>query len=229
MTNRAALPRLDLSAAVPRAEVVLLLIDVINPLRFDGAKALAAPALEAAEAIAALKRRLRAQGVPAVYVNDNFGRWTSDFRELVGYCRGLGGAAGRLARRLAPARGDLTVLKPRHSAFHATPLALLLGAVGAKRVVMTGLATDLCVQISATEAFQCGFELWVPADCTAAESPERKQAALDWMARALKCHIEPAFAAGGPGEPAASRLPRVAHAEENRRRGRRQPAHRADQ
>lgn len=225
-----ALPQLALSAQVPRAETVLLLIDLINPLRFDGAENLAAPAVEAAVATAALKRELRGRGVPAVYVNDNFGDWTSDFRGLVAHCGRLKGAAASLVRQLAPEPGDLTVLKPRHSAFHATPLALLLGAIGARRLVLTGLATDLCVQISAMDAFQSGFELWVPADCTAAESPERKLAALAWMARALKCRTEPAFGVGAALSPAvAPRLPRARHAQAKRAPGRRQPPRRADQ
>lgn len=186
--------------ALPRAPTVLLLVDFINPLDFPGAQDLATPALEAARAAAALKRDAVARGVPAVYVNDNFGHWQSDFRGLVAHCRGLGGGAAMLARRLAPKRSDYTLLKPRHSAFHGTPLQLLLQSMGARRLVITGLATDLCVQCSAADAFQLGYRLWVPADCTAAEDPARKQAALRWMALALRCRTQPAW----PGRAGAS-------------------------
>jgi nicotinamidase-related amidase len=170
-----------------RARRVLLVVDFINPLDFDGAQDLAAQAVVAATATAALKQQLSAQGVPVVYVNDNFGRWRSDFRGLVAHCRRMRGPAGALVRRLAPAPGDLTVLKPRHSAFHQTPLDLLLTQMGVRELVITGVATDLCVQFSAMDAFVRGYRLWVPQDCTAAESAARKQAALDWMARALRC------------------------------------------
>ncbi len=185
--------------ALPQAETVLLLVDMINPLDFDGAELLAPAALQAAVAAAALKRELGRRGVPAVYANDNFGHWQSDFRSLLAHCRRRKGAAAALARRMAPTPDDLTVLKPRHSAFHATPLALLLTRMGARQLVIAGLATDLCVQFTAMDAFQRGFALWVPADCTAAESTERKLAALSWMARALKCHVQPAWPAA-PGE-----------------------------
>jgi nicotinamidase-related amidase len=180
----------------------LLLIDVINPLDFDGAEDLQEGALQAALAIASLKRRLRADGVQAIYVNDNFGHWNSDFRALLARCRAGGGAAATLVKRLAPHKDDQTVLKPRHSAFHLTPLELLLERIGARRLIITGLAADLCVQFSAMDAFVRGYQLWVPEDCTAAESPQRKRAALDWMALALKCRTTPA--SKRPGEAAGS-------------------------
>jgi nicotinamidase-related amidase len=173
------------------ARRVLLVIDFINPLDFDGADDLAGPAMDAAAATAALRRRLSAQGVPVVYVNDNFGHWQSDFRQLVTDCRRRKGPAATLVRRLAPQPGDLTVLKPRHSAFHQTPLDLLLARLGARELVITGLATDLCVMFSAMDAFLRGHRLWVPADCCAAESAQRHADALAWMARALRCRTTP--------------------------------------
>ena len=171
----------------PRARRVLLVVDFINPLDFDGAGDLAAPAVLAAAATAQLKAALCARGVPVIYVNDNFGRWQSDFQALVAHCRRLKGPAGAMVRHLAPSADDLTVLKPRHSAFYQTPLELLLTQMGTRELVITGLATDLCVKFSAMDAFVRGYRLWVPEDCTAAESPARHRAALDWMALALRC------------------------------------------
>ena len=182
--------------ALPHARTVLLLVDLINPLQFDGAEHLAGPAVQAATAVAALKRDAAARGVPAIYVNDNFGRWHSDFRALLTDCRRQGGAAARLVQLLAPRADDFTVLKPRHSGFLGTPLAWLLRNMNTRRVVITGLATDLCVQFTAMDAFLRGLQLWVPADCAAAESVQRHQAALAWMARALKCETRPAWPAG---------------------------------
>lgn len=171
---------------------MLLLVDVINPLRFPGAGDLAAPALQAATQIAALKQRLVERGAAAVYVNDNFGHWRSEFAQLLARCRGLRGAPATLARRLAPGAHDFTVLKPRNSGFDQTPLELLLSRLGARELVITGLATDLCVQFTAMDAYARGYKLWVPEDCTAAESPARKSAALAWMKLALHCRTTPA-------------------------------------
>ena len=71
----------DLHGSAPdKSEVALILVDVINDLDFPEAKQLARfiPAL--ADSIARLKGRAKAAGVPVIYVNDNFGRWRSDFR-----------------------------------------------------------------------------------------------------------------------------------------------------
>ncbi|MBZ8142018.1 cysteine hydrolase [Rubrivivax gelatinosus] len=174
-------------------DTALLLVDVINPLDFDGAQQLAPAALAAGERIAALKAALVHAGVPVVYANDNFGHWRSDIRRLLTHCRRGGGAAATLARDLAPGPRDHTVLKPRYSAFDQTPLELVLGRIGARRLIIAGFATDLCVQFSAMDAFVRGYELWVPGDCSAAESRTRHRAALAWMARALKCHTRPAW------------------------------------
>ncbi len=77
----------DLHGNAPdNAKVVLLLIDVINDLEFEGGEALAEYALPAAREIAALKKQANKIGIPAGYVNDNFGKWRSDFKKLVTHC-----------------------------------------------------------------------------------------------------------------------------------------------
>lgn len=174
-------------ARLPRSERVLLLVDFINPLNFPGAEALAPAALEAARATAALKARLTAAGVAAIFANDNYGGWQSDFRSLVAACRALPGPAGEIVGLLSPRPDDLTILKPRHSAFYASPLELLLHEMRARELVICGLATDICVQITAGDAFLREFQVWVPADCTAAQTPEAKAASLAYMAGVLKC------------------------------------------
>ena len=72
--------------AVPVPGTALLLIDVINDLAFDGSEALVAQAEPMALRLAALKRRASAAGMPAIYINDNFGQWRSDFRKTVAHC-----------------------------------------------------------------------------------------------------------------------------------------------
>jgi nicotinamidase-related amidase len=177
---------------LPASRRVLLLVDFINPLDFDGAAELAGPAFAAAQAAAELRRRLAAEGVPAIYVNDNFGRWRSDFKGLLAHCRACGGPARRIAQAIRPQASDLTVLKPRHSAFFATPLELLLRQIGARELVVTGLATDRCVLLSAADAFVRGFRLWVPSDCCAAENATLHEQALAWMHHALRARTRAA-------------------------------------
>jgi nicotinamidase-related amidase len=172
---------------LPRTERVLLLVDFINPLDFPGGEHLAPHAVEAARATAALKQRLTGEGAVAIFANDNYGVWQSDFHSMVSTCLGMPGPAGEIARLLYPQAQDLTILKPRHSAFYASPLELLLTEMQAQELVICGLATDICVQMTAMDAFLREYRIWVPADCTAAESQEAKAASLAYMASVLKC------------------------------------------
>jgi nicotinamidase-related amidase len=179
-------------ARLPKSQRVLLLVDFITMLNFDGAERLAPRALRAARATAELRQRLRDQGVVTVYANDNYGIWQSDFHSLVSTCLGLDGEAGDIARLLYPQADDLTILKPRHSAFFASPLDLLLSEMGTTDLVICGLATDMCVQMTAADAFLREYKLWVPADCTAAETEEAESTALAYIGRVFKCDVHPA-------------------------------------
>jgi nicotinamidase-related amidase len=125
-----------------KRSAVLLLVDFFNPLGFEGAYSRAT--VRAAERTARLKARLAKIGVPAVYANDNFGRWESEFAALVEQCRDAAGDVSRIASLLAPQHGDRSVLKPRHSAFYQTPLMFLLQTLGARTIVLTGVAADAC-------------------------------------------------------------------------------------
>lgn len=183
---------------VPRSREVLLLVDVINPLDFPEAEQMLASALAAARAIARLKRELTRRGVAAIYANDNYGTWHSEFSDILQACRSLPGARGEIAELLAPAPEDLVILKPQHSAFHSTPLEHLLDRMRAERLCIVGFATDMCIMLSATDARMCGYQVQVPRNCTAAESAWRKREALRQLGRAFKCDTRASVAARKP-------------------------------
>lgn len=164
----------------------LLLVDVINDLEFDGAGKVRPKALAMARRLAALKRRASRAGVPCIYVNDNFGQWRSDFRTLVDRCLHGGVRGEPIARLLAPDEDDFFVLKPLHSGFYTTSLDLLLRELGSTKLVIGGLATEGCVLFTASDAYIRGFEIFVPRDGCASESPARHRAALDIMRKMLK-------------------------------------------
>jgi len=180
---------------LPPSPVVLLLIDFVNPLRFDGAQRLRAAAVDAANATAKLRRQARSARAQTIYANDNYGEWRSDFKHLWARCRASAGASGAIARALPPRGDDFAILKPRHSAFYSTPLELLLQQLKCKRLILTGIAADNCVLFTAMDAYLRGYELWIPEDCIAAESAQAKHQAIDQMRRVLKAHTQAASAA----------------------------------
>ena len=182
----------DLHGNVPdKAAVALLLIDVINDLEFENGRELLKYALPMAEKIAALKKRAKQAGIPSIYVNDNFGKWQSDFNKILDHCL-EGDVCGKpLAEILRPEEDDYFVLKPKHSGFFSTTLDTLLEYLQARTLILTGLAGNICVLFTANDAYMRDFHLYVPSDCVASNHVEENEHALKLMEQVLKADIRP--------------------------------------
>jgi nicotinamidase-related amidase len=183
----------DLHGNAPdRSPVALLLIDVINDLDFPRNENLVRNSAGLAKRIATLKRRCKKAGIPAIYVNDNKGKWRSDFSEAVRRCSRRSAPGRAMVKRLAPAPADYVILKPKHSAFYATPLEILLEYIGARTVIVAGLTTNACVMITASDCYIRDFELLVPRDCVAALTEAEQRNALTLMEKNFGAQTMPA-------------------------------------
>ena len=180
----------DLHGNVPeQCSVALLLVDVINDLEFEGSEALVEQVVPMAHRIAELKRRCKEAGIPVVYVNDNFGRWKSDFRAVVEHCLHDGVKGEELVRILQPDEDDYFVLKPKHSAFYETTLDILLRYLGPRTLIFAGIAGNICILFSANDAYLRDFHVIVPADCTVSNTAEENEHALQQIQKVLKADI----------------------------------------
>jgi nicotinamidase-related amidase len=178
----------DLHGSAPdTCDTALLLIDVINDLDFPEANQLLEFAIPMARRLRALKQRAHRAGVPAIYINDNFGRWQSNFAALVNHCAKSRGK--EITRLLAPLRRDYFVLKPKHSAFYSTTLDVLLRYLGAQRLIITGIAANICVLFTANDAYMRDFELIIPRDCVCSNTEHENDYALQQMRTILKADI----------------------------------------
>jgi nicotinamidase-related amidase len=183
-------PSKDLNGSAPdTCETVLLLIDVINDFAFRESNQLLRFAIPMARRLRTLKQRAHRAGIPAIYINDNFGRWQSNFAALVEHCSKSRGK--EIARLLAPLRRDYFVLKPKHSAFYSTSLDVLLHYLGAKRLIITGIAANICVLFTANDAYMRDFELLIPQDCVCSNTERDNDYALQQMRTILKADIRP--------------------------------------
>jgi nicotinamidase-related amidase len=180
----------DLHGYVPdNAGAALLLIDVINDFEFSGGDALLKLALPVGKNIAHLKRQAKTAGIPAIYVNDNFGRWQSDFRKIVSHCRNEKTKGKPFVELLLPEGDDYFVLKPKHSGFYSTTLDLLLKHLTATNLILTGIAGNNCVLFTANDAYMRDFKLFIPSDCVVSLTEEENRYALMQMEEVLKADI----------------------------------------
>ena len=176
----------DLHGNVPdQCSVALILIDVINDMEFESGAGLLANALPAARRLAELRRRAKKAGVPVIYVNDNFGKWRSDFRRQLGHVLEDRVRGQPVAELLRPDEKDYFVLKAKHSGFYHTQLDLLIDYLKVKTLVLTGFTTDICVLFTASDAYMRDLELIVATDCVAATRVGDHERALEHMIRVL--------------------------------------------
>jgi nicotinamidase-related amidase len=182
----------DLHGNVPdECPLALLIVDVLNALRFEGSAAFVPRAVAMGERIKALKERAAQAGVPVIYVNDNVGRWQSDVAAVVRSATENDAPGRDLARLLLPTPADYVVLKPKHSGFYSTTLDTLLTYLRARRLVLTGLTTERCLLFTANDAFLRDYALIVPRDCTAAIDDADHAAALRILERVLGADTTP--------------------------------------
>jgi nicotinamidase-related amidase len=182
----------DLHGNAPdKADGALLLIDVVSRFDFPDAGKLLANARPIAGPLARLAARAREVGVPVIYVNDNFGRWRSDFHNLVDRCLEPDAPGREFVAKLRPEEMDYLVIKPKHSGFFSTTLGTLLEYLGATTLILTGVTTDICVLFTANDAYMRDFGLIIPEDCVAAVEEEDHRTALKLMRRVLKADVRP--------------------------------------
>src|SRR4030095_8533681 len=177
-------------SAPDKHRIALLLIDVINDFDFPEADQLLKYARPMAQNLLRLKRRAQKAGVPVIYVNDNFGRWKSDFRRTVDHCEGCG--RGRdVVKLLGPEETDYFVLKPKHSGFFSTTLETLLRYLQTQTLILTGIAGNFCVLFTANDAYMRDFDLLVPSDCTVSNTKSENDSALRLIQKFLKADTLP--------------------------------------
>jgi nicotinamidase-related amidase len=165
----------------------LIVIDMLNAYEHADADALTRSAERTVPRLAELLARAHDAGVPTIYVNDNFGAWTSDRRQLLDTA--LEGRFRHLVEPIAPSEDALFVVKARHSIFFQTPLEYLLGQEGIDRVVLAGQVTEQCILYSALDAYIRHLEVVIPRDAVAHIHEHLAEAALELMERNMDAEI----------------------------------------
>jgi ureidoacrylate peracid hydrolase len=182
---------------VSPARAALLVVDVQNDYvhptgRVGPGRATGAFASAIAQ-INALVGAARAIGVPVVYVRTEHNPATDPGpyravrarrrRSPEGVCL-VGTWGAEFAAGLEPPReGEAIVTKVGYDGFASNELAPQLAAAGRDVVVITGVATTLCIPATVAGAFERGLYVVVPRDATAASDKADARRFLSRMNR----------------------------------------------
>lgn len=167
------------------SEKALLVIDMLNdfvqkgaPLEVPGARDIVPP----------IKKQIDAahqEGTPVIYLCDAHAPNDPEFRVWPPHAvKGSPGA--QVVAELSPQKKDLIVLKTTYSGFHRTNLESLLHKLKPKKIIATGVCTEICVLYTTADAFMRGYDVEVPSTCVAGLTPEGHEFALKQMREVLK-------------------------------------------
>jgi ureidoacrylate peracid hydrolase len=166
------------------AVACLLVVDVQNDFcSSDGSCARRGEDVSAAQAMVPrlvdLIASARAVSLPVVYIKTEHSEWTdtpswlyrrSQQKELKTCRQGTWGA--EFYESISPFPDERVVIKHRYSAFINTDLNTVLKAKGVESVLVTGVATNVCVETTARDAYMYDHYVTLVEDCSAAYSEE---------------------------------------------------------
>ncbi|HLB11611.1 MAG TPA: isochorismatase family cysteine hydrolase [Dehalococcoidia bacterium] len=130
---------------------------------------------EAMPHLVELLEEARRVGTPVVFTQAVHSRWTDSQAwstrlhgsnvELPRHCRE--GSWGADFYEIAPQENERVLVKRRFSAFYGTDLDVMLRALGIKALIMTGVATNVCVETTARDGFMRDYHIVFLSDCCA--------------------------------------------------------------
>ncbi|HET8672926.1 MAG TPA: isochorismatase family cysteine hydrolase [Thermoleophilaceae bacterium] len=186
-----------LASRLDPASTALLLIDFQNDFCapggfYDTVGNSLEKGQEAARRAAAFMPRAREEGVLVVlvrcvydapYVSDTMREWYDHKGFPLEYCRD--GTWGAEFYEVQPEPGDIVVTKHRYSAFVDTELQAVLRSNRIENLLLAGVATNVCVESTARDAFMYDYRVTVLSDCTGTYSQALYEATLENMHRAF--------------------------------------------
>ena len=135
--------------------------------------------------IATLARAARGAGIPVFYTAQKGNQFRPD-RGLQADLWGPGMSATpeheEILPDLAPANGDIVLVKHRYSAFQRSNLETLMRARGRDQLMICGIYAHIGCLATAIEAFQRDIETFAVADAQADFSREKHDMAMGWIA-----------------------------------------------
>ncbi|HWP56647.1 MAG TPA: isochorismatase family cysteine hydrolase [Candidatus Acidoferrales bacterium] len=172
------------------AVACLLVVDVQNDfVSSEGSCARRGEDVRAAQAmvprLARLIEEARAVSLPIVFIKTEHSEWTDapswvyrkSQQKQLNTCR-QGSWGAEFYGPIAPRANERVVIKHRYSAFINTDLNTVLKAKNVQSVLVTGVATNVCVETTARDAYMYDYYVTLVEDCSAAYSEEMHRSTL---------------------------------------------------
>jgi len=164
-------------------KIAVLVIDMQNDFIIEGAPIKCPGGSSIIPFINELLNVSRMKGIPVIYTQEAHRANKVDFGlELQGdepeHC--LEGSKGiEIVRELSMHKEDYLIIKRRYSSFFGTDLDILLKCLEIDLLILTGVASDVCVRSTAQDAQQYNYRVVVPRECVAGTRKDRHEAALE--------------------------------------------------
>ncbi|MDE0106664.1 MAG: cysteine hydrolase [Bryobacterales bacterium] len=131
----------------------------------------------------------RSHGLAILFVK--LGSQVHDFGDLVPYIRTLekefqnrkGNREFEILDEIAPAEGEPVLVKVSASAFNSSNLDAVLKNRSLSQLVCVGVSTSQCVDLTARDAADRGYDVVIVEDAVAEDSPEHHEATLEQFER----------------------------------------------
>jgi ureidoacrylate peracid hydrolase len=172
-------------------KTALIVIDVQNDFCddqgvFSRVKGISmAPVQKAVSSLLFFTDRCRELNLPVIFVRTIHSEWTNSASWLTR----VGGSIGRMGicapnsrgsefYRIKPDETDYMVTKHRYSAFFGTDLDLILRSRAVETLLLTGVATNVCVETTARDAYNRNYNVVLVEDCCGAFDDAEHKATL---------------------------------------------------
>ncbi|MBI4488635.1 MAG: cysteine hydrolase [Deltaproteobacteria bacterium] len=173
----------------------LLVVDVQNDfVSSRGSSALRGDDVGAAEAMVPRLIRFieeaRRVSLPIIYIKTTHSEWTDtpawvyrkSQEKALKTCR-EGSWGAEFYDGISPLPDERVVTKHRYSAFINTDLNTVLKAKGIESVLVTGVATNVCVETTARDAYMFDYYVTMVEDCAAAYDAKLHETTLENIRR----------------------------------------------
>lgn len=167
---------------VKKEDCALIIIDMQNDFLSEGAPIECPGGRELVPNISKMKKWAYENDVPIFYTQEMHNKKKTDFgmeleRSEPEHC--VEGTEGvKIVDELTPDERDYVIVKRRYSGFYLTDLDILMKGLDKKALILTGVATNVCVFATVLDAHQRDMRAIVLSDCVAGTSPDLHDAYL---------------------------------------------------